>query len=336
MLVAETPQPMRALVVATLALVLVAGCSGSGGGNPSGNGSTPEESQFPTSTVDVKPTATTGIIRGVVVDQAIRPIAGVTITIAGQETSTQTNTDGAFGFEGLQPGTYFLVAHKQGYSDLQASTDVVAGVADPEIVRIKLLADPSSLAFVVPYVFNGYIECSTLTVVVGAPLCDFLPNTGVIPDDNNRVFYTFERPPTRVQSEMVWKSNQQLGDKMKMSHAFPCTYGPSNNVCDHGYEDSSPIVVISNDTTLAMAGSNYPAGRASIEGIGWGNGTDFQARVFAGNSVVPDEVPNPFWGVGVVFEQPFDIYTHVFYGYEPPEGWTFGTDSDGEAPAPPS
>ena len=96
------------LTVILLATSLLAGCATQDAGSGASN-TDPG--------VDVQPTETTGIIKGVVVDQAIKPLgkAIVTIKAAGKTITNTTNANGGFGFEGLEPGTYFVVASKAGY-----------------------------------------------------------------------------------------------------------------------------------------------------------------------------------------------------------------------------
>ena len=91
---------------------------------------------------ELQATEDTGIIRGVVVDFAIVPVADATVTLTGLDRSTQTNEAGAFGFDGLEPGTYFLEISKLGYNSTQASTDVEAGTDTPPVVKVRLEAAP--------------------------------------------------------------------------------------------------------------------------------------------------------------------------------------------------
>jgi hypothetical protein len=89
-------------LVALLAAALLAGCSGS---NPSDKSST--EPTF--DDLGLQATSSTGVIRGVVVDDAIRPVAGATVSLTGESTGETVSTAaGTFGFDALAPGTYFL------------------------------------------------------------------------------------------------------------------------------------------------------------------------------------------------------------------------------------
>lgn len=115
------------MVRAILALLLVgllAGCTDDGG----------PASEGPQAADVAPPKSGLGSISGVVVDQSITPIAEATITIVGLGTTTETNDDGQFKFEDLEPGTYFLQADAVGFNATQTSVDVLADqVAKPKM-----------------------------------------------------------------------------------------------------------------------------------------------------------------------------------------------------------
>src|SRR5688500_494871 len=123
-----------AVLMATLvATVVVAGCSG-GGGEEEATASDFED-------LGLEATPTTGVLLGGVVDQAIRPLADVDITVTkpdGGELKDKTDEAGRFAFEGLPPGGYIVHARHPSYTAQQASTVVEAGVAEPPVVRILM------------------------------------------------------------------------------------------------------------------------------------------------------------------------------------------------------
>src|SRR5919108_5926815 len=95
-------------------------------------------------------TKTTGVIRGLVVDEAIAPLAGAAVTATGAGVTgleLVTGDDGLFGFDGLDPGVYFLQASKPGYQNVQVDVEVVAGEDKPAPERLILLADPTTAPF---------------------------------------------------------------------------------------------------------------------------------------------------------------------------------------------
>src|SRR5688572_10685336 len=196
---------MRGAAVLMLAVLLLAGCSDGGGGQAAAD----DEASFD----DLGPlTATedTGVLRGIVIDERIVPLAGVQVNITGAQSSViniTTNDDGAFGIDGLEPGEYFLAAWKAGYSKVTTTARVEAGVSDPDAVKILLLADPASLPYPQQYVLDGALTCSARIVLTAVP-------AGECPlgSDISQVSYELDRIPDFIQSEMTWDSTQALGD----------------------------------------------------------------------------------------------------------------------------
>lgn len=303
-------------VIAVLATTFVAGCS-----DPKGAAADPTFDNL-----DLQATTTTGIIRGVVVDDAIRPIPGAKVVLSGGDSTGETvSTEaGTFGFSNLAPGTYFLAVTKAGFFAAQQSADVVAGVEEPAIVKVLLQVDAANVPFVQAYVFDGYIECSGTFVAVSFAACSFvnavggIAGTGNVTTDNFGIVYQLARKPTWLQSEMVWDSTQALGGKMAVMYSWECD---SNGgfLCDHGQAGASPLLLTANATAIdAINGGDYEQGvfvRAFNEGL---------------DETQPAGVPGG--GLGLTLQQRFTIYTHVFYGYEPTEGWRL---SSGE-PVPPA
>ena len=343
---------MRWVFASLICLLVLSGCSSSGGGDsgPTSSGLSPEDIEQSTGELDVQPTDTTGIILGVVLDPGIRPIPGVTITIQGDSAMTTTsNGDGAFGFEGLAPGTYFMELSKIGYRTVQASADVVAGEANPDIVRVTLQADPTAGPYYRDYVFHGFLACSTRLSVLGFALCSQLqPVTEpALGKDVFLVNYQFERVPDWTQVEMVWQTNQALGDSLDLSvdcFDSTCPEGPTGVGEAHG---PSPLAIQINRTLGEQY--SYGPGNSSltIRVFAWGrDDTDVvdddevngQLNSTTGGAVKC--VPHPlfpagtcmrFTGLGVVAQQAFDVYTTIFYGYTPPVDWRFASG----APIPP-
>lgn len=303
----------RWLVVLGFATTLLAGCNG--GGNPSGDDGLVDDEEFK----DLQATADTGIIRGIVVNEAIVPIAGATISLnLGPNVRNTTSADsGAFGFDGLAPGTYFLTVSKAGFLTIQQSTDVVAGQAAPPLLRVQLVADPVQRPYFVPYQFDGFIACSARYFIEGRNLCGAVDER-----DDPLKDIDLERVPTFAQGELVWESTQSLGDELSFNWRRDDT---SRDYVD--IEGPSPLVLRANESLLT---ENEV-----------GAGQPLRTVVFtAHNSAteppcVPEEVPQVggcYWGVGMQLNQQFKLYVHVFYNMLPPEGWTFGADGDPPQP----
>lgn len=307
-----------------LTSLLLAGCSDGGDGEP--------EEPLESAVLDLglEATSTTGIIRGVVVDEAIRPLGNATITLTGQSSGeTTSNAAGAFGFDDLAPGTYFLNAAKLGYSSVQHSVEVVAGVGDPPVAKLLMAVDARTTPFYEAYVFDGYIECSFTLVVVAFAACSAPPIVtgfacdeagvcvGNVTTDNFGINYPISRPPTWLQSEMVWESTQALGGEMAVMYSWGCGDENGGFLCDHGAQGTSPVLLTANATEIAEINEGN---------LGQDNETLF-VRVF--NRGLTETMGR----LGATVEQRFTIYSHFFYGYEPPEGWRFTADQ--AVPGPP-
>ncbi|MFO1535405.1 MAG: carboxypeptidase-like regulatory domain-containing protein [Thermoplasmatota archaeon] len=293
------------LLVAALAMATLAGCAQQGSDVPHGA---------------VAPTATTGTVRGLVVDAGIHPLAGaaVTLRVADHSTVANTSADGLFRFDGVPAGSHVLRVHRTGYLAVQLPVQIEPGVAEPGLVRVALDPDPAyRKPFLQPFKFSGLMECSA---VVDAPApvgraavaaCALPGQTvGVSPTQDSfiAIHVLDSGRPDFVQSELVWTPSGPLADTLLLhmdqrNHsAGPPTVGAEG--AQAGY------------TELASASGPSPL-IVGVEGAGvnrLGLGNDLQLRVFAWF-----EEPVP---VGVVVEQSFDLYSTVFYGFRPPMGWS--------------
>lgn len=305
-----------AVAALVLSAALLAGCSG---GDKTADPA--DDADF--TDLDLQASETTGVLRGVVVDSAIRPIANANVSVSGPAAAqTVTNAEGLFGFSALQPGTYFVRVSKAGYNETQASADVVAGVDDPAIVKVLLSANPANLPYVSTYIFEGFIECSESLVAAGHATC----SAAGLPNDKFIVSYPLDRPPQWVQSEAVWESTQAVSPGLDVVYSYQGeTVLLTNYVEARG---PSPLLLQANATVAASAGT------------GLGNGTDLLIRVF--NEPVDGTRPSDpaqgddcvdrpalggcATGFGVTIEQAFNIVTNVFYGFEPREGWLYTVD----------
>lgn len=357
------PAWLPGLAVALAALA--AGCFGGAGGKEEGPGANFDD-------LGLEATATTGIIRGVVVDDAIRPVAGADIgalMAGGTPQNTTSAPDGAFGFDGLPPGTYILQVRKAGFVAVQSNAEVVAGVAEPPIVKILLAADPSSLPYVTTFVYDGFVACSFTLVTVSFAAC------GLAAEQTNNEFlvnYRPDKPPAFIQIEAMWESTQALGGELGVSVT---ALGPPQ-VGVNSTAGFSPIYITINETMALQHNFTGP------------DAADITIRLFSsaltGTDVIPEEVAhdgwaaayptynstaggavqaafdndptglllNPFsradcirypvlfdscWrfgGFGMALNQKVDVFTHIFYGYTPPPDWRFS--ATGEAPQPPA
>lgn len=293
-------RPLLALL--SLAALLVAGCSGT----PATPDATPlvAEEEF----AGLEATQTTGVIRGVVVDEAVRPLGGALISLAGTPPRNATSSEaGAFGFSGLEPGTYFMTVSKVGYFDVQSSVEVIAGVEEPAISKVLLVANPVSLPFVVVATFDGFIECSIRAIAFGYALCQGIGNDNVAYD------MTLDGIPTMTQGELVWESTQALGDELSFNWRKT---GTNTDYIDT--EGPSPLLLKANNTLLTEnnVGTEEP----------------LRTVIFTGHNPLTEPPVGGLWGVGFQFQQRFTTYLHAFYNFEPAEDWRFTVNGAPEVP----
>src|SRR5690242_6986744 len=111
---------VRLLVAALLGVACLGGCSDGASGS-------------------AEVASSVGLLRGVVVDEAIRPLGNASVTAAGTTATVNATTtdDGLFAFEGLEPGVYVVTVTKQFYSSQQTTADVRLGEEGP-LVKFTL------------------------------------------------------------------------------------------------------------------------------------------------------------------------------------------------------
>ena len=178
--------------IALAVVVLLAGCTDGG-----------TQATAPTiELAEVDNTATRGSISGVVVDDAIRPLAGVDLTLlTSPARSVATDADGLFVFEGLDPGLYTLsanatVADERRFLGIQTTADVVAG--ETAKVRIVLPPDLTPQPYHTTYAFDWYDESGVALVDFAVDLFtrDVEPVNQTVPPFCDQCYFRFETDTT--------------------------------------------------------------------------------------------------------------------------------------------
>lgn len=319
-----------------VAAFVLAGCAGP----------TPDAApQDPAGAPQLEATATTGVLRGIVVDEAIRPVAGVTVVVQGAATRNATTDDaGFFGIAGLPPGTYQVAASKVAYVAVQTVADVAAGVSDPPLVRLQMTFIPSEAPYVTEFLHNGFAQC----IVPGANVCGIAnlypcviaqtlgqPCFGNLTSDASllRVVEPFtdaQRRPAWTQLEIIWGSTQPVTDWLSF-RVSPYQWENGAGIDERALNvaGKSPVLFTRNATEA----EEWDLGLASGEGDPQGMAVETFA---AGNDLTcagpPREFINSCSSIGVVVNQKMDFFFHLFYGYLPPDGWRLS--ADGTTPPP--
>jgi hypothetical protein len=290
------------VVVAALVAVLFAGCSD---GSP---GAEPEPFVEPEAFENLEVTESKGLIRGLVISETITPIPGAQVGLRLAEGVKEQVTDeqGAFVFGDLEPGDYFLEVSKAGYFSVQASAVVVAGVAEPPIVKVQLVVDVANQPFTELLQWNGFFGCGTGTNAGGgigfnpcaadAIACD--EADVCLLNSSNTHFFTFgtAQMPDFGQAEAIWTGNQPLGNALNLGWHDEGTADYKST------SGESPLVLPTTQEEILEAHDS------DIEGL--------LVRIFPGTGQE----------LTVTVQQRFDVYVTYFYGFVPREGWAFVTD----------
>jgi hypothetical protein len=281
-------------VVLLLTVTLLAGCAGKKADNKA-----PEV--IPQAFEDVKVTATTGAIRGLVVDEAIRPVSNATVKLMATNATRRSDNQGAFVFTDLAAGDYFLSITKPGFLAVQASASVQAGVSDPPITKVLLKADASTQPFNELFHWSAFLQCGAFIIAGSLNPCAF---TG---SDNVHNFNFTGRVPDLIQTEAVWEGTQPLGNYLNLGYYDPSTLASNW----HTVDGDSPLTINATQEQIVKAIGN--------------DTTHVTVRIFPGGG--PGGT-NPT----VVIQQRYEIYENHFYGFVPRAGWTFVADWPCDSP----
>lgn len=240
---------------------------------------------------NLKATKDTGIIRGVVVDETILPIAGAELELIPGNLKTVSGEDGRFGYSDLEPGVYFIEAKADTFFAAQASTEVVAADGSPQVVRMIMRADASKLPFITPHQFKTFQTVSASVLGQGV-----VYNVQQLNDHRTGSNFTMPTPVDWLQTEVVWTPSTQLADTMRIQ----------SNVRDQRNDILGSRITIGPSPLVQIY--SEPEER---------NATIIYYAVRVGDGAQP---------VGVAIEQEAEIFSHAFHNFVPDAGWIFAVD----------
>lgn len=323
---------MRAwLALGLVACFVLSGCASSGSSNSSSTD--PAKSL---EGIDAKVSATTGAIKGVVVDSAITPIAGAKVGISlpgGGNKTVLADKQGRFVFNELNPGTYFLTGSAPLYKSAQTSVEVKAG--EPTVTKIQLQPMFSQKPYSVPMKQKGFFECSQGNLygaVYVSSNCVFDParRAGVTgaptqPMDNitsqNREWHSDVGPGWQVQVfEMTWEPSAQ-GTSPRLKMVVSTDKATRNGA--HAFASvmsANPMrFELDVNVTHPTAASVEPV-RVPPEGM-------TRMSYFVSAAPSADSVCDPvgLWCMppGIAVNQEFQVFLTQFYYGVPPANWSF-------------
>lgn len=285
---------------AVLALLLVglAGCA------------SPDEPAEPAAAA----TPSSGGIAGIVVDEAIRPLAAANVTLSGaavEPRTTVADDAGEFRFEDLPYGTYILETRLVGF--LAAVTTVHVAVAEPVPTTVRLAPDLQYQApFYEQQAFEGYFTCvgsianpcETVNVVTGSEVTD-----------DQVQFELFVTPGAEfVQAEVVWEASGPGSENLSWWLDVGSTdeFEQASPECPSDFftytEVPSPAILTATAQDLGADFAAYDQPCDFLFGV--------QAGPFMGSPCVN-------WCLGLATQQHYKLVLTAFYGYAPPDGWRF-------------
>lgn len=305
-------------------------------------------------------------VHGVVVDEAIRPLANATVTLAsaaGPTMSAVTGDDGLFRFVGLPEGIVALRVEKAFYAPVQLTAPTSLDPGAPA-VKVTLQLEVGILPFANQVKWDGFLECSAgignWCGIANLYPCIVQSQVGQpcsrVSGDNSfnylQGFFTdLQRIPTWVQMEAVWESTQSVSrnlgiryaatnqsewDRFSFGPVLASVHGPSPLVAwAPGPGDIDTNNFMGNGTRLNESGLGLIRGMTTELFHGAPDGAPPQTETLCtpepDNPVVNGCFTNQW--LGVAANQPITIVYTAFYGYAPPDGWTFS--GTGAVPPPP-
>jgi hypothetical protein len=269
---------MRILAVLVIALA-VAGCSASPGA---------KQADDVLGDVQVETTATLGGIRGVVVDEAIRPVNGAFIERSDGGGNVTSSEEGTFAFDRLEPGQYFFTVSRPLFVPVQAQAVVTAG--EVTSLRVQLLADRTPQPYHETFQKTGFIQygAGIGTFAVNLVAQEFLDQSIC------NCYIRFDTAPGAVAIviEATWES------------AVACPPGTTDDLYWQIYEGDTESIHIESAFTA------NPIYTVIDKVAAWdANQTSFEASVTEGG-----DCPR--------YNQQYESYYTAWYLAFPPEGWS--------------
>jgi hypothetical protein len=269
---------MRAVaVLCVVASSVLAGCS-----QPS-PAATPSALAVPDAHVD--PGAAVGAISGLVVDDAIRPVAGATVEVRGTGRNLTTDANGGFKATDLKPGTYFLAAHARLFLPVQASAVVEAGKTTA--VRIQLPQDASPQPYHDTLHFRGHIDFYASEASFAAQLL----------------------APGTLQCTCAWNVTPNPNWKTIMFEATGSAQVPNPGTpATRSGAVYWEFIGNGGNGDIKSAYTDFPLSLRFENGSFQDPGTSFLARITGG-----------VWPSG---QMDYDLYVTLWYNQAAPKGWS--------------
>jgi hypothetical protein len=257
-------------------------------------------------------------IHGVVVDEAIHPLAA-NVTLV-ERSETQATAGGAFRFDRLAAGVYTLLVRAHGYEP----QNLVVSSESQDEVRVQLAALRGTQPYNVTVHFHGFLECAMEALII-TPSCDALlsdPRVGAPPvfRSNYSVLLPVDPYWKTVVADLAFDPGAS-----PLLQGFHVTVRGAHNESSLGtYEQYGRFSGDKPFQVRIEPGQEYPDGTSAVPQ----NTTVFKFDAYpqgtAYHTVCVPGTATCFLGVGVGQNVEFDLYMTVFYVAPAPDGFRFG------------
>lgn len=260
---------------------VLAGCSQGGGGAPADTITLGDGSQ-----VEL---AEGAALVGVVVDEAIRPVAGANVTVLALNLTVSASAEGLFVFGELEPGIYNLVASAAGFVPITTQAEVREG--ETTRVRIQLARDLNPQPYHTTLQFEWFDAAGVTLVDFTIDLVSRSFLGGAVPPQCDRCYFYFDTdmPPEQLLFEAAWEDSIGFPADLKATSYFWTVDGLDSGDYEADYCESPCYVLV-------------PMGN-------FGNDTHY------GLALSGDED----W---ITYNQGARLFMTVWYLAGPPEGWS--------------
>lgn len=290
-----------------------------------------EEAADPFEDAPVEVTAETGAIRGVVFNDAIVPVDGATVILGSGDAARTTLSDdqGRFSFSKVEPGTHFLSISKPGHDEVQVAASVVAGIAEPPVVKVQIARLFAADPYMSQTSYQGHIQCSQAGIVYSSAPC--------ITDWTSLVTGTVV--PPGCQTSGCAPALRTIQSENRGFHEDVAT-GWQTLIWDMSWEPSAQ----GTSQNMGIVASQPELERCSCHNyMSYTSANPLRAQIDVGvdhpdsNSVDPELIPEEgheqlyfFISIrresvapAVALEQDFQLFFSQFYYAPAPEGWSF-------------
>lgn len=329
---------MRVVKIAVGLLFLLPFLSGCTGSEPADTSKArdPYDDQVPVGQVS----ATTGAIRGVVVDPVIVPVEGANVTLALNtgDLHLETDAQGRFIFSNVPPGEHFLTVRHFLFLSFETTVNVVANIPDPPVVHIQLTPIYKQKPYSTQVSWEGFFECSQAgiglysssncvtdqcPVVMDPKTCNSLPTSQMnnITSQQREWHSDVAAGWDTLVFDVVWEDGGQFSTSENLGIVVS-TFKPERDP-SHWFAQvagPSPITLrLENGTTHETASGVEPE-KVPDEGM---ERMSYFVSVRRPSSPMP---PVPAVVPGLALNQAFKVIHTQFYNAAPPEGWSATKD----------